>query len=75
MDEPISIAEQYPARYWHKLPDGRIRCDLCPRVWHQIRKYAVTENGTCPQCGTPPAGHFGKFAGQFGRQRIPFVVR
>jgi pyruvate formate lyase activating enzyme len=31
MDEPISPAERYPARYWHKLDDGRIQCDLCPR--------------------------------------------
>ena len=31
MDEPISIAEQHPARYWHQLDDGRIQCDLCPR--------------------------------------------
>jgi pyruvate formate lyase activating enzyme len=21
----------YPARWWHKLEDGRIQCDLCPR--------------------------------------------
>ena len=21
----------YPARYWHKLDDGRLQCDLCPR--------------------------------------------
>jgi pyruvate formate lyase activating enzyme len=31
MDEPISAAEQHPARYWHLLDDGRIQCDLCPR--------------------------------------------
>ncbi len=31
MDEPISVAEQYPAKYWHLLDDGRIQCDLCPR--------------------------------------------
>lgn len=31
MDELISIAERYPARYWHQLEDGRIQCDLCPR--------------------------------------------
>lgn len=31
MDEPISIAEQHPARYWHRLDDSRIQCDLCPR--------------------------------------------
>lgn len=31
MDEPISAAERYPAKYWHQLSDGRIQCDLCPR--------------------------------------------
>ena len=31
MDEPISPAERYPAKYWHKLEDDRIQCDLCPR--------------------------------------------
>ena len=31
MDEPITLAEQYPAKYWHLLNDGRIQCDLCPR--------------------------------------------
>ena len=31
MDEPISVTEQYPAKYWHLLEDGRIQCDLCPR--------------------------------------------
>jgi pyruvate formate lyase activating enzyme len=31
MDEPISLVERYPARYWHPLADGRIQCDLCPR--------------------------------------------
>ena len=28
MDEPISIEEQYPAKYWHLLGDGRIHCLL-----------------------------------------------
>jgi pyruvate formate lyase activating enzyme len=23
--------DTYPARYWHKIEDGRIQCDLCPR--------------------------------------------
>lgn len=31
MDESISLEEQYSARYWHQLQDGRIQCDLCPR--------------------------------------------
>jgi pyruvate formate lyase activating enzyme len=20
-----------PTRYWHRLPDGRVQCDVCPR--------------------------------------------
>ncbi len=31
MDEPISREERFPAHYWHRLEDGRIQCDLCPR--------------------------------------------
>jgi len=26
-----NIDSNYPARYWHKLADGRLQCDLCPR--------------------------------------------
>jgi len=31
VDEPISATERHPAKYWHKLEDGRIQCDICPR--------------------------------------------
>ena len=31
MDEAISMSERHPAKYWHKLDDGRLQCDLCPR--------------------------------------------
>lgn len=31
MSDIIDITDRYPARYWHKLEDGRIQCDLCPR--------------------------------------------
>ena len=24
-------SEYWPTRYWQKLPDGRVQCDLCPR--------------------------------------------
>ena len=24
-------ADAHPARWWHRLPDGRLQCDLCPR--------------------------------------------
>jgi pyruvate formate lyase activating enzyme len=28
--DPV-IASIVPARYWHRLPDGEIQCDVCPR--------------------------------------------
>jgi pyruvate formate lyase activating enzyme len=31
MDEPIGMTERHPAKYWHKLDDGRLQCDVCPR--------------------------------------------
>lgn len=30
-DSPFSSFGEIPARYWHRLDDGRIQCDLCPR--------------------------------------------
>ncbi len=30
MDVPIT--DTHPTRYWHALDDGRIQCDLCPRL-------------------------------------------
>jgi pyruvate formate lyase activating enzyme len=64
----------------HDLSGGMTLCAQCrqpliERDWHQIREYVVTENGDCPHCGAKLAGHFGKFEGQFGRQRIPVVVK
>jgi pyruvate formate lyase activating enzyme len=29
--EQSQSLDSHPARYWHKLADGRIQCDLCPR--------------------------------------------
>lgn len=29
MDEVLGA--QFPGRYWHRLDDGRIQCDVCPR--------------------------------------------
>ena len=28
----VEAFESHPARYWHKLEDGRLQCDLCPRL-------------------------------------------
>src|SRR5256714_13046135 len=30
-DRDQRILEGRPGRYWHRLEDGRIQCDLCPR--------------------------------------------
>src|SRR6266702_4542947 len=37
----MKTASNYPGRYWHALPDGRIQCDLCPR---DCRSVAFTYN-------------------------------
>ncbi len=39
MDDPWVV----PTRYWHKLEDGRIQCDLCPR-------YCKLKNGQRGLC-------------------------
>jgi len=28
----MDAAASHPGRYWHRLDDGRVRCDLCPRA-------------------------------------------
>ncbi len=32
MGSSMTAESAYPARYWHFIEDGRIQCDLCPRV-------------------------------------------
>lgn len=34
MDESETFEGAVPARYWHRLEDGRLQCDLCPRFCH-----------------------------------------
>jgi pyruvate formate lyase activating enzyme len=31
VSERFASDETYPGRWWHRLDDGRIQCDLCPR--------------------------------------------
>jgi pyruvate formate lyase activating enzyme len=63
----------------HDLSGGTTHCPGCKhplivRDWHAIRNYTLDAQGNCPDCGTPLAGHFERFTGQFGRQRIPIVM-
>jgi pyruvate formate lyase activating enzyme len=63
----------------HDREGGTTYCPGCReplivRDWHQILDYKVTASGRCLVCGTPIAGRFEEFAGQFGRRRIPVRI-
>jgi pyruvate formate lyase activating enzyme len=30
--QTLSPSDLFPGRYWHRLEDGRVQCDLCPRL-------------------------------------------
>ena len=47
---------------------------LIVRDWYLIKKYRLTADGHCPDCGAAMAGRFASQAGHFGRQRIPVTV-
>jgi pyruvate formate lyase activating enzyme len=63
----------------YDMDGGTTSCPSCKtalivRDWHQIIQYRLTPEGHCPDCGTPVAGRFEEFAGQFGRRRIPVAI-
>jgi pyruvate formate lyase activating enzyme len=63
----------------HDSEGGTTYCPHCHtalivRDWYQIKDYRLDSKGDCPCCGTHLAGHFGEFAGQFGRKRIPISI-
>ena len=39
----------FPGRYWHKLDDGRVQCDVCPR-------YCRLHDGQRGLCFADPLG-------------------
>ena len=63
----------------HDPAGGTSACSNCHaplivRDWYQIVQYRLTPQGHCPDCGTPVAGRFEAFSGQFGRRRIPLAI-
>jgi pyruvate formate lyase activating enzyme len=28
----VAVMDEHPTRFWHRLPDGRVQCDVCPRA-------------------------------------------
>jgi pyruvate formate lyase activating enzyme len=47
-----SFAGAVPTRYWHRLPDGRTQCDVCPRFC----KLRPGQRGLCFVRAADPAG-------------------
>jgi len=47
---------------------------LIVRDWYILKKYRLTPDGHCPDCGTAVAGRFDVKAEHFGRQRIPIAI-
>lgn len=63
----------------HDRDGGTTHCTACGKAlivrdWYQILDYALTEHGSCPDCGTPLAGRFGHFHPPFGARRIPVAI-
>jgi AmmeMemoRadiSam system radical SAM enzyme len=66
----------------HDPEGGTTFCPQCKsalivRDWHRIERYRLTAEGLCPDCGTKIPGAFEAFdaKGQWGRKRIPVVMR
>jgi len=47
---------------------------LIERDWYEIRRYRLTPEARCPDCGRAIAGRFAADAEDFGRQRIPVSI-
>jgi pyruvate formate lyase activating enzyme len=66
----------------HDREGGTTFCPTCAaplivRDWHRIEAYRVTADGKCPACSAAIPGRFEAFdvKRQFGRRRVPVVVR
>jgi pyruvate formate lyase activating enzyme len=64
----------------HDAEGGTTYCPACHhgvivRDWYEIRHYDLTPQGSCPNCKTSIAGHFGTRGKPFGQKRIPVYMR
>ena len=64
----------------HDREGGTTYCPGCReplivRDWYEISRYGASPEGRCPRCDTALAGRYERFAGQFGRRRIPVRLR
>jgi len=78
----IALREGLSYVYLGNVHDAEAETTYCPwckkalivRDWYEIGAYDLTDDGHCPSCGTHIKGHFEKFEGAFGAQRVPVVM-
>lgn len=63
----------------HHAEGGASHCPRCAtrlieRDWYEIKRYRLTPQGACPDCGAALAGHFAEQVGHFGARRIPVIL-
>jgi len=65
----------------HDTDGGTTYCPSCRtplivRDWYRIDDYRLTDDGRCPKCASPIAGHFEHFnlRQQFGNRRQPVAI-
>ena len=64
----------------HDPEGGSTTCPACgatvvERDWYEIRAYRLSGDGHCRDCGAPVAGVFDGPPGEWGRRRMPVVLR
>jgi pyruvate formate lyase activating enzyme len=75
----IAIGHGLRHVYTGNVHDPEGQTTACPgcgaevivRDWYAIRRYALTDSGTCAACGTRVPGRFAGPAGTWGQRRAP----
>jgi pyruvate formate lyase activating enzyme len=78
----IALAEGLHYVYTGNVHDAEGGTTYCPgcrtplivRDWYDIRRYRLTPDGDCPDCGTAVAGRYERFGRAFGPKRIPVAI-
>jgi len=50
------------------------KAELIVRDWYEIKRYRLTKDACCADCGNKVAGRFAEQAGHFGSRRIPIAL-
>lgn len=63
----------------HDVEGGTTFCPSCARPaivrdWHEILSYELSPDGRCRHCDSALPGRFERFAGRWGRRRVPVRI-